>query len=64
MSKSKKSCKPSRVREALMAPPRVDVPRFGSEAEEREFWQEHDSADYVDWSGAKTFRLPNIQPRA
>ncbi len=62
MSKPKKTRKPVRVREVLMAPPRVDVPRFRSEAEEREFWQEHDSAEYVDWSSAKAVRLPNLKP--
>lgn len=62
MPKPKKSSKPARVRETLVAPPRADVPRFRSEAEEREFWQEHDSADFVDWSGAKTVRLPNLKP--
>lgn len=25
------------------------VPRFTSEAEERAFWQDHDSAEYVEW---------------
>ena len=26
------------------------IPRFSSEAQERAFWEEHDTADYVDWS--------------
>lgn len=29
------------------------VPKFKGEAEEREFWQQHDSADYLDWSDAE-----------
>ncbi len=37
-------------------------PRFESEAEERAFWQEHDSADHVDWSTAVSVRLPNLKP--
>ena len=28
------------------------IPEFGSEAEERKFWETHDSTDYVDWSKA------------
>ena len=37
-------------------------PRFTSEAEEREFWESHDSSDYVDWSKAASVRLPNLKP--
>jgi hypothetical protein len=28
------------------------VPKFGSEAEERAFWESHDTADYFDLSKA------------
>jgi predicted DNA binding CopG/RHH family protein len=38
------------------------VPKFRSEAEERRFWETHDSSDYVDWSKAKHARLPNLKP--
>jgi predicted DNA binding CopG/RHH family protein len=38
------------------------VPKFRSEAEERRFWETHDSTDYVDWSKAKRVRLPNLKP--
>ena len=38
------------------------VPKFRSEAEERRFWETHDSSDYVDWSKAKRVRLPNLKP--
>ena len=37
-------------------------PRFKSEAEERRFWETHDSAALVDWSNAKRVRLPNLKP--
>jgi predicted DNA binding CopG/RHH family protein len=37
------------------------IPRFTSEAEERVFWETHDSADYVDWSKARVVRFPNLQ---
>jgi predicted DNA binding CopG/RHH family protein len=37
-------------------------PRFATEAEERAFWEGHDSADYVDWSRAEPVRLPNLKP--
>lgn len=38
------------------------VPVFASEAEERTFWETHDSADYVDWSKAQRVVLPNLKP--
>ncbi|MCL5061043.1 MAG: BrnA antitoxin family protein [Candidatus Thermoplasmatota archaeon] len=38
------------------------VPAFASEAEERTFWETHDSADYVDWSRARRVVLPNLKP--
>jgi predicted DNA binding CopG/RHH family protein len=37
------------------------VPKFRTEAEERTFWETHDSADYVDWSKAQRVRLPNLK---
>ena len=38
------------------------IPKFKTEAEERRFWEVHDSAQYVDWSGAKPARFPNLKP--
>jgi uncharacterized DUF497 family protein len=38
------------------------VPKFRSEAEERRFWETHDSSDYVDWSKTERVRLPNLKP--
>ena len=38
------------------------LPKFRSEAEERRFWETHDSSDYVDWSKAERVRLPNLKP--
>jgi predicted DNA binding CopG/RHH family protein len=38
------------------------VPTFASEAEERAFWESHDSANHVDWSRAERVRLPNLKP--
>ena len=38
------------------------VPKFRSEAEERRFWESHDSSDHVDWSKAERVRLPNLKP--
>ena len=38
------------------------TPTFASEAEERTFWETHDSTDRVDWRRAQIVRLPNLKP--
>jgi len=40
---------------------RKPVPEFKSEAEERAFWEEHDTADYLDWSRAEVVQFPNLK---
>jgi hypothetical protein len=37
------------------------IPKFGSEAEERDFWETHDTFDYLDWSKAQRARFPNLK---
>jgi predicted DNA binding CopG/RHH family protein len=37
------------------------VPKFHSEAEERAFWESHDTADYFDLSKAQRARFPNLK---
>src|ERR1700676_1733652 len=38
------------------------VPAFKTEAEERKFWETHDSTDFIDWSKAERVRFPNLKP--
>ena len=38
------------------------LPEFRTEAEERAFWEQHDSSDYVDWSQAKNVSMPRLKP--
>ena len=38
------------------------IPKFRSEAEERRFWETHDSSAFVDWNKAERVRLPNLKP--
>lgn len=38
------------------------LPKFKTEAEERAFWETHDSTAYVDWSTAQRVRFPNLKP--
>jgi hypothetical protein len=37
------------------------IPHFHNEAEEREFWESHDTTDYLDWSKAQRARFPNLK---
>ena len=41
---------------------RKPIPSFRSEQEEREFWETHDTTDYVDWSQGRIVRFPNLKP--
>ena len=45
----------------MKKPRPVPVPAFKTEAEERKFWETHDSTDYIDWSKAERVR-PNLKP--
>uniref|UniRef100_UPI0021475FE7 BrnA antitoxin family protein n=1 Tax=Endozoicomonas sp. ONNA2 TaxID=2828741 RepID=UPI0021475FE7 len=38
------------------------IPEFKSEAEERAFWEKHDSTRYLDWSQAESVSMPNLKP--
>ena len=42
-------------------PPKA-IPAFETEAEERRFWETHDTTDYADWSTARPARFPNLKP--
>ncbi len=38
------------------------TPKFKTEAEERAFWEKHDSSDYVDWKQAQSVSMSNLKP--
>ncbi|RPI73332.1 MAG: hypothetical protein EHM45_20895 [Desulfobacteraceae bacterium] len=38
------------------------TPKFKNKAEERLFWQKHDSSEYLEWSGAEDTVLPKLKP--
>lgn len=38
------------------------IPDFKNEDEERDFWNNHDSSKYIDYSKAKTIEFPNLKP--
>src|SRR5947209_10578041 len=37
------------------------VPTFSSEAEERAFWERHDTGPFVDWKTARVAVFPNLK---
>lgn len=45
-----------------MSKRKKSLPEFKTEAEEREFWESHDSSQYLDWSKARDVRMPNLKP--
>lgn len=38
------------------------IPKFKTEAQERAYWESHDSTVHLDWSQAQKARLPNLRP--
>jgi len=38
------------------------IPKFSSEAEERKFWQQNDSSEYIDWSDAEEVLFSKLKP--
>jgi predicted DNA binding CopG/RHH family protein len=43
-------------------PAREPIPAFRSEAEERHFWETHDTSPFVDWVKARVAVFPNLKP--
>lgn len=38
------------------------IPEFASEDEEREFREQNDSSDYIDWTQAQPVVMPELKP--
>jgi predicted DNA binding CopG/RHH family protein len=45
-----------------MAKELKDIPTFKNEEEEREFWANQDSTEYVDWDEAELVVFPKLKP--
>lgn len=45
-----------------MSKPTRPTPKFVTEAQERAYWEKHDSTEHLDWSKAKKVTLPNLKP--
>ncbi len=39
-----------------------EIPVFRSEKEEREFWNNHDSSEYIDWKSSEKVVFRNLKP--
>ncbi len=39
-----------------------EIPKFKDENEEREFWADNDSNEYVDWDRAELTNFPKLKP--
>ena len=58
MSKSRDKTSPRAAKPGALK----TIPKFRTEAEERRFWETHDSAEYVDWTQAERARFPKLKP--
>jgi predicted DNA binding CopG/RHH family protein len=38
------------------------IPKLKTEAQERAYWEAHESTAHVDWSKAQKVKLPNLRP--
>jgi len=38
-----------------------EIPKFSNEREEREFWEQNDSTEFIDWDKAEKVILPNLK---
>ena len=45
-----------------MKKPLKTIPKFANETEERAFWEQQDSTEYLDWGTAQRVVLPNLKP--
>ena len=39
-----------------------NIPKFKNEEQEREFWANNDSTDFIDWGKSKVTSFPKLKP--
>lgn len=39
-----------------------NIPKFKNEEQEREFWANNDSTDFIDWEKSKVTSFPKLKP--
>jgi hypothetical protein len=45
----------------MRKPTKEPIPEFKTEAQERAYWESHDSSVHVDWSKAQKVKMPDSQ---
>jgi hypothetical protein len=45
-----------------MKKPLKPIPKFANEDEERKFWEQHESSEYIDWGKTQSVVMPNLKP--
>ncbi|MBN1409118.1 MAG: BrnA antitoxin family protein [Calditrichaceae bacterium] len=45
-----------------MKKPLKDIPNFKNEDEEREFWANADSSEFIDWNEGEVVSFPKLKP--
>ena len=45
-----------------MNKPTKVIPKFDTEAQQRAYWETHDSTEHLDWTKAKSVTLPILKP--
>lgn len=43
-------------------PKKKQIPKFKTEAQEQAFWDNHDSAEYIDWSKGQKITFSKLKP--
>ena len=41
---------------------RKTIPKFASESEEQDFWNKHDSMEFIDWTKGRVGVFPELKP--
>lgn len=41
---------------------RKTIPKFASESEEQDFWNKHDSTEFIDWTKGRIGVFPELKP--
>lgn len=41
---------------------RKTIPKFASESEEQDFWNKHDSTQFIDWTKGRVGVFPELKP--
>lgn len=46
----------------MSKPTKEPIPKFKTKAQERAYWESHDSSEHVDWDEAHMVKMPHLRP--